>query len=450
MRPSWVPGRVPACTRSDKVIGAASPAGAAALALATVVKLSRVLMLAPVVAVAGLLRRRTTGGHASSGKLPPLVPLFVLGFLGCVVARSTGIVRPEGLDLLGHLQTVAAGLFGMGTGVHLRPLPRATGPALAVAAAGSAVLGVMSLHPNPPTPLSARSRSTLYVGRKERQLDNEPRIHRMSIDVGTEMLYAELIRHGAPGEGGDMPETVVFCHGVGGNHASWFQQVPHFAPHFPVLTWDQRGFGNSSNQAGHASPAQAVADLRAIVGETGLGRVHLVGQSMGGWAALGYALEFPGDVMSLVLSDSLGGMFTDAARATFDAHLTARTAAAAIPPALGANAAIADDLVKRDPALAFLFQEIASFSRQVPSDVLSRLLEAEVSIDTVAGLEIPMLFILGEWDHIFPPRAVRDVVAQIPHAELTVIPGAGHSAYFECAQQFNTAVLTHVVASHPL
>jgi 3-oxoadipate enol-lactonase len=276
-------------------------------------------------------------------------------------------------------------------------------------------------------------------------LDNEPRIYRMSVEVGTDILYAELIRHGAPGEGREMPETVVFCHGVGGNHASWFQQVPHFAPHFQVLTWDQRGFGNSSNQAGHASPAQAVEDLRTIVEKTGLGRrVHLVGQSMGGWAALGYALEFPGDVRSLVLSDSLGGMFTNTARAAFDAYLMARTAAAAIPPALGASAAIADDLVERDPALAFLYQEIASFSRQAPPDVLPRLLEAEVSIDTVAGLEIPMLFIVGDSDHIFPPRAVRDVVAHIRNARLTVIPGAGHSAYFERAQQFNTAVLEHV------
>jgi uncharacterized integral membrane protein (TIGR00698 family) len=97
-----------------QVIGAASPAGAAALAVATVVKLIRVLMLAPVVAVAGLLRRRAAAGHARSAKLPPLVPLFVLGFLGCVVARSTGLVPPEawtcwGTYRLSHLQLDCSG-----------------------------------------------------------------------------------------------------------------------------------------------------------------------------------------------------------------------------------------------------------------------------------------------------------------------------------------------------
>lgn len=277
-------------------------------------------------------------------------------------------------------------------------------------------------------------------------MNREPCIHRMSIDVGTERLYAELIGHNSLSEASEMTETIVLCHGVGGNHASWFQQVPYFASHFRVLTWDQRGFGNSSNKAGLASPAQAVTDLRAIVEKANLGRVHLVGQSMGGWAALGYALKFPGDVRSLVLSDSLGGMFTDSSRAALDAHVAARNSAASLPPVLGTNAAIADDFVKRRPALAFLFQQIASFSPAVPPDALSQLRRAEVSIDAVAALEIPMLFILGDCDHVFPPEAARDIVARIPQAELTLVAGAGHSAYFERPEQFNRALLEHLTA----
>ena len=39
--------------------------------------------------------------------------------------------------------------------------------------------------------------------------------------------------------------AMVFCHGLGGNHASWFQQVPAFASQYFVVTWDQRGFGRS-------------------------------------------------------------------------------------------------------------------------------------------------------------------------------------------------------------
>lgn len=276
-------------------------------------------------------------------------------------------------------------------------------------------------------------------------MDRIPHIHRLSIDVGTDILYAELISHHAVRETGARSETIALCHGVGGNHASWFQQVPYFARHFRVLTWDQRGFGNSTNHAGLASPAQAVADLRAIVEDASLGRVHLVGQSMGGWAALGYALRFPSDVRSLVLSDSLGGMFTDASRVAFDAHIAAREVAAALPPALGTSAAMADDFVERERARAFLFQQIASLSPNVPRDALSRLRKTEVSIEAVAALEIPMLFILGDSDHIFPPAAVRDVVARIPQAELTLVAGAGHSAYFERPEQFNTAVLEHLL-----
>lgn len=67
-----------------QVVAAASPAGAAAVGVAIVVKLTRVLLLAPVVAGVSVLRRRRLRrdrDSAADAKLPPLVPLFVLGFL---------------------------------------------------------------------------------------------------------------------------------------------------------------------------------------------------------------------------------------------------------------------------------------------------------------------------------------------------------------------------------
>lgn len=276
-------------------------------------------------------------------------------------------------------------------------------------------------------------------------MDSGPHIHAMRIDAGADTLYAELISRDMPDPMDEAPETVVFCHGLGGNHASWFQQVPHFARTFRVLTWDQRGFGNSSDRAGLSSPAQAVADLRTILQQSGLGRVHLVGQSMGGWAALGYAVAFPEDVASLVLSDSLGGLSTEASRASLDAYIQVRATSAALPPRLGIHPAFAADLTHRDPSRAFLFQQIASFSTPSP-DMLLRLRESEIGIDSVAGLDIPMHFVFGDADHVFPAEAAADVAAQIPGAHLTVLAHAGHSAYFERPSQFNAAVMRHLVS----
>jgi uncharacterized membrane protein YadS len=133
-----------------QVVAAASPAGTAALAVAVVVKLTRVLLLAPVVAGVSVLRRRRLrreGGQAAQANVPPLVPLFVLGFLACVAIRSTGVVSASAVEVIGHLQTVAlaAALFGMGTGVHVATLWRSSGRAITLATLSTLVVAGVSL-----------------------------------------------------------------------------------------------------------------------------------------------------------------------------------------------------------------------------------------------------------------------------------------------------------------
>jgi uncharacterized integral membrane protein (TIGR00698 family) len=128
-----------------QVIAAAGPAGAAAVGVAVVVKLTRVLLLAPVVLGVGLMRGRRAGG--TSGRRPALVPLFVLGFLACVAARSLDVLSATALDGLAVLQTaaLAAALFGLGTGVHLVSLVRTGGRALALGAVSTLVVAGVSL-----------------------------------------------------------------------------------------------------------------------------------------------------------------------------------------------------------------------------------------------------------------------------------------------------------------
>ncbi|MBD8043705.1 putative sulfate exporter family transporter [Arthrobacter sp. Sa2BUA2] len=113
-----------------QVVATAQTAGTAALALAVVVKLVRVLMLAPVSALAGLHHRRRSGHE---GKLPPLIPLFVAGFLAAVLLRTTGILPADVLGAAAAVQDLlfAAALFGLGASVNVRSLLRTGGPAVA-------------------------------------------------------------------------------------------------------------------------------------------------------------------------------------------------------------------------------------------------------------------------------------------------------------------------------
>jgi uncharacterized membrane protein YadS len=127
-----------------QVVATASTAGPDALHAAVVVKLMRVVLLAPMVMLASVLTRRqqraaeAARATAAAGaalapadraKRPPIVPLFVVGFLLMIALRSTGVLSTAAV---GDAQTaqnllLAAGLFGLGSAVRLRTLLR-TGP----------------------------------------------------------------------------------------------------------------------------------------------------------------------------------------------------------------------------------------------------------------------------------------------------------------------------------
>src|SRR5438270_8622571 len=87
---------------------------------------------------------------------------------------------------------------------------------------------------------------------------------------------------------GDGP-GLVLAHGAGGNHLSWWQQVPVLSRHFRCVTFDHRGFGSSRDVPGGPGAEAFIEDLRQLLDHLGIDRVALMAQSMGGWTSLGFA-----------------------------------------------------------------------------------------------------------------------------------------------------------------
>jgi uncharacterized integral membrane protein (TIGR00698 family) len=133
-----------------QVVATAQIAGPTALAAAVVVKLTRVLALAPMVAIVGFVERRRH--PAEPGKRPPIVPLFVAGFLAAVLVRTFLIdpgtlVGGAVLDAADLVQTalLAMALFALGTNIRLRTLARTGWRALIVGLASWLLIGLLSL-----------------------------------------------------------------------------------------------------------------------------------------------------------------------------------------------------------------------------------------------------------------------------------------------------------------
>ena len=113
-------------------------------------------------------------------------------------------------------------------------------------------------------------------------------------------LGLHLLESGVPGR-----PALCFLHG-GAAHAHWFDLVtPAFADRFHVVSLDQRGHGESEwpQPAAYATEDFA-ADLLALMDRLGWKRMALVGHSMGGHNAMGFAAWHPDRVSALVIVDA--------------------------------------------------------------------------------------------------------------------------------------------------
>ena len=108
-----------------QVVAAGGVIGGGAVAGAIVVKLARVLLLAPVLAWVGAEHR----GVPATGRRPPLVPVFVLGFCALVLVHTSVVIPHTVLTGVGQVQTflLATAMCALGCGVRIRQL-RQTGP----------------------------------------------------------------------------------------------------------------------------------------------------------------------------------------------------------------------------------------------------------------------------------------------------------------------------------
>ena len=131
-----------------QVVATSSTAGSVALATAIVVKLTRVMLLAPLVAGIALERRRRdrAASEETGAKRPPIVPPFIAAFVGMVALASLGVIPDAVLVRVDDLRTVLLGLalFALGTRVDLGRLRQIGARPLALGLASWALIAAVS------------------------------------------------------------------------------------------------------------------------------------------------------------------------------------------------------------------------------------------------------------------------------------------------------------------
>jgi pimeloyl-ACP methyl ester carboxylesterase len=229
-------------------------------------------------------------------------------------------------------------------------------------------------------------------------------------------------------------DDLVLLHGAGGNHLSWWQQVAAFSDRYRVTVYDARGWGLSRGDM--ESRFVLGGDLVALMEHLGIGRAHVVAQSMGGRAVAGLARTRPDAIRSLVLCGTTAGATNDRIRELQDVLKEARGEGGLREHALS------DGFEAANPALTTLYRQINALNPKRPKGFLGRPPPTyRGSMHPVLSeLGVPVLFMVGEHDLITSPEMIREAQGLIEGAEFHEIRGAGHSAYFENPDEFNGVV----------
>ena len=230
--------------------------------------------------------------------------------------------------------------------------------------------------------------------------------------------------------------ALVFAHGAGGNQMSWWQQLPHFSRSYRCVSFDHRAFGKSADTEEAPGRRAFADDLRELLDHMNIDRCAIIAQSMGGRTAVGFCVRNQGRVGALVLAGTTGGAVSDELR-----EKQAEYRSGPIGQLSLARRAISPRLRKDRPDLAYLYRLIGRLNPARPPEFLAPIPGYRgSSAEALTKIGVPIMFLVGEEDAITPAAFIQLAHQQVPGSRYEVIPQAGHSAYFERADEFNVRV----------
>ncbi|MGD2077478.1 MAG: alpha/beta fold hydrolase [Chloroflexota bacterium] len=254
-------------------------------------------------------------------------------------------------------------------------------------------------------------------------------------------LYYELHGSGDP---------LVLINGLGYDLWMWHKMVPGLAEHFQVVTFDNRGVGQSDKPAGPYTAQMLANDLARLLETLDIEQAAVMGHSMGGFVAQALVLSRPHLVSKLILSaTNFGG----------PNHIPVTPEALAI--LMDTQADPVERLrrgivVSCAPGFAEARPEVIeswiAHRLETPLDpqgyqaqlaIGLALTTEEASFESrLKNVQAPTLILFGEYDKVVPPGNAELLARDIKDSKTTILSGAGHFFPLEVPQAANEAIIT--------
>lgn len=243
--------------------------------------------------------------------------------------------------------------------------------------------------------------------------------------------------------GGDGP-AVLLSHGFLMDREMFAPQVAALAPEFRVITWDQRGFGETETDGAAFTYWDSAADATGLLDHLGIERAVLVGMSQGGFLSLRAALAHPDRVRALILIDTQAGAEHPD---QVDAYRDMLAAWAGVGPG-DQLAEIVAGIILGDEALNTPW--IAKWQARPREGIVEpgrTLLDRDSVTDRLGEITCPALVVHGTLDAAIPVEVGEAMAKALPGCRGFVpVEGAAHAANLTHPDVVNPALLTFLRA----
>jgi 3-oxoadipate enol-lactonase len=254
----------------------------------------------------------------------------------------------------------------------------------------------------------------------------ERKLYMPRIRAGTIELNYETYGEGEP---------LLLIMGFGASGAAWLPILP-MLPGFKCSYYDNRGTGTSDAPPEGYTIAQMADDASSLLQAIGVSRAKVFGISMGGMIAQELTLRHPEQVGRVVLGCTMPGG-TKTARPP-DERIEQLIRGMELVQSDNLDAALdtlmpllfPEDFIAQHPELRQFMTAGLKMAPPPRREVLERTREGALSFDAydrLPQIKCPVLIVHGDTDVLVPVENASLIKKQIPHAELVVIPGAGHS-----------------------
>lgn len=222
-------------------------------------------------------------------------------------------------------------------------------------------------------------------------------------------------------------ETIVFIHGLSDSLVYWEFLASNLKHDYQVLRIDLRGHGQTELGNDEISIDTYADDLHSLLCELGIGKITLVGFSLGGAVALDFAVRYPKMVSSLVLMSSFYkadghlehvlNQFRDALKISFNEFYDL------ILPMV-----LCPDVIEENGEELEMMKEIASLSANTQAYIkaVDACLDFDIE-DELSKIDVPTLMMAGGYDGITSLKSQKELQGKIKNSKMIVFDDVRHN-----------------------